>query len=251
MAHFLEHMIFMGSVKYPQENAFSTHLTKYGGSNNAYTNSEDTSYYFEVTQEHLESSLDYFAAQLKEPLMLKQAVEREREAIESEFQIQSKSDGIRVYQLLHSLATNDYPHDNFIWGNLKSLKDDIESEEDLLENMHRFYKRHYSAHRMCVCMQAPLTLNELETLAYKYFGDLPNNQLDAIDFTQYNYQLAFKKEFYEEVFFVKSIENICNLSLTWILPCTEHMYKCKPDNFLGHLLGYEGEGSLCAFLRKR
>lgn len=241
----------MGSNKYPQENAFATHIAKYGGTNNAYTNSEDTCYHFEVTQDHLESSLDYFTAQLKEPLMLKDAVEREREAIESEFQLSLKSDGVRSYQLLLSLAADDYPHNNFIWGNLKSLKDDIESDEDLMENLHKFYKRHYSAHRMCLCIQAPLTIKELEMLVFKYFADLPNNQLPGLNFNQYNYQLAFKNEFYEEVYFVKPIDNLCNLNLTWVLPCTEHMYKCKPDNFLGYLLGYEGEGSLCSYLRRR
>lgn len=42
MAHFVEHMVFMGSVKYPDENAFDNFLTKHGGGCNAYTDMERT-----------------------------------------------------------------------------------------------------------------------------------------------------------------------------------------------------------------
>ena len=37
MAHFLEHMLFMGTEKYPVENAYDSFLSKYGGDNNAFT----------------------------------------------------------------------------------------------------------------------------------------------------------------------------------------------------------------------
>jgi nardilysin len=42
MAHFVEHMVFMGSKKYPGENDFDTFLTKHGGGCNAYTDMECT-----------------------------------------------------------------------------------------------------------------------------------------------------------------------------------------------------------------
>ena len=44
LAHFLEHMIFMGSEKYPDENAFSTFISTRGGYTNAYTEFEFTNY---------------------------------------------------------------------------------------------------------------------------------------------------------------------------------------------------------------
>ena len=37
LAHFLEHMLFMGSRKYPNENQYSAFLAQHGGSSNAYT----------------------------------------------------------------------------------------------------------------------------------------------------------------------------------------------------------------------
>ncbi|XP_023307917.2 nardilysin-like [Lucilia cuprina] len=249
LAHFLEHMIFMGSKKYPKENSFDTHINKYGGSNNACTDAENTLFYFEVDEKHLDSSMDCFAAQLKEPLLKEDSMTRERQAVESEFQLVLNNSMIRCKQFIQSLANENYPHKNFIWGNMKSLKE--ESDAELHRNLHEFYKRHYSSHRMYACIQSCLPLEKLEELAVKHFADINNNELPGLDFEQYNYKTAFRPEFFKEVFFVKPVQNMCQLNLTWVLPPTLKMYKCKPEEFLSHFLGYEGEGSLCAYLRKR
>lgn len=37
LSHYLEHMLFMGSEKYPDENEYDSFLTKNGGSSNAFT----------------------------------------------------------------------------------------------------------------------------------------------------------------------------------------------------------------------
>ena len=44
LAHLLEHMLFMGSEKYPTENAYDDYLAKNGGYSNAYTEAECTVY---------------------------------------------------------------------------------------------------------------------------------------------------------------------------------------------------------------
>lgn len=58
LAHFLEHMIFMGSDQYPNENAFSTHISSHGGYTNAYTENEHTNYHFKVSFDGLKHALD-------------------------------------------------------------------------------------------------------------------------------------------------------------------------------------------------
>lgn len=217
MAHFLEHMIFMGSEKYPNENAFDAHIKKCGGFDNANTDSEETVFYFEVAEENLDSSLDYFTALFKAPLMLKDAMTRERNAVESEFQQTVQDDEARRDQLFASLANKNYPQSTFAWGNLKSLQEDLDDDE-LHKALHDFCKRHYSANRMYVCIQARLPIDELECLALKHFADIPSNHLQGEDFTQLDYRQAFTDQFHNEVFFVKPVENICKLELSWILP---------------------------------
>nr|CAD7408899.1 unnamed protein product [Timema cristinae] len=86
MAHFLEHMVFMGSEKYPQENDFDAFLTKRGGTDNASTDYEHTTFNFECQEKHLEEAMDRFSQFFICPLMKREAMQREREAIESEFE---------------------------------------------------------------------------------------------------------------------------------------------------------------------
>jgi len=58
LAHFLEHMLFMGTEKYPEENDYSKFLAENGGSSNAYTSSDHTNYYFDVSPKELNGALD-------------------------------------------------------------------------------------------------------------------------------------------------------------------------------------------------
>ena len=48
LAHFLEHMVFMGSEKYPDENSFDDFIQRTGGTDNAHTDCETTVFYFET-----------------------------------------------------------------------------------------------------------------------------------------------------------------------------------------------------------
>ena len=48
LAHFLEHMLFLGSKKYPKEDYFDSELKANGGYSNAWTDNFETVYYFSV-----------------------------------------------------------------------------------------------------------------------------------------------------------------------------------------------------------
>ena len=69
LAHFLEHMIFMGSKTYPGENEFEEFVSQNGGGSNAYTEYESTTYYFHVKEDALYGALLRFAALLENPLL--------------------------------------------------------------------------------------------------------------------------------------------------------------------------------------
>ncbi|MCD7468465.1 hypothetical protein HAX54_006673 [Datura stramonium] len=57
LAHFLEHMLFMGSTDFPDENEYDSYLSKHGGCSNAYTETEHTCYHFEVKRDCLKGAL--------------------------------------------------------------------------------------------------------------------------------------------------------------------------------------------------
>lgn len=58
LAHFCEHMLFLGTEKYPNENDYNKFLSEHGGSSNAATYPDHTIYYFDVVPEHLSNALD-------------------------------------------------------------------------------------------------------------------------------------------------------------------------------------------------
>lgn len=77
LSHYLEHMLFMGSDKYPDENEYDAFLTRHGGSSNAFTELEFTNYHFDVQPEALRGALDRFAQFFISPLCLADSMERE------------------------------------------------------------------------------------------------------------------------------------------------------------------------------
>ncbi|KAK9927493.1 hypothetical protein M0R45_024674 [Rubus argutus] len=77
-------MLFMGTTKFPDENEYDSYLSKHGGSSNACTRSEKTSYHFEVKPEFLKGALTRFSQFfVSSPLMKCEAMERELQSIDS------------------------------------------------------------------------------------------------------------------------------------------------------------------------
>ena len=89
LAHFLEHMVFMGSNKYPDSNDFMANINKNGGKTNAYTSDTDTNYHFTSSSESFLVNLDKFAQFFLDPLLKEEYVNLFRQGyIEQNKQIQ-------------------------------------------------------------------------------------------------------------------------------------------------------------------
>lgn len=84
VAHFLEHMLFLGTKKYPEENEYTKFLSNHNGQYNAFTASNDTNYHFDVSPEFLPDVLDRFAQFFISPLFTATATEREMNAVDHE-----------------------------------------------------------------------------------------------------------------------------------------------------------------------
>ncbi|KAJ8952795.1 hypothetical protein NQ318_008112 [Aromia moschata] len=222
---------------------------KGGGSDNASTDAETTCFYFECLEKHLYKALDKFAQFFISPLMKKNAMAREREAIESEFQIALPSDSSRKEQLLCSFAKTESPVNSFSWGNLITLRDNI-SDDKLYEGVHEFRKRHYSAHRMTIAIQARLPMETLQEYVLECFTNVPNNGLHPNDFTEYSNRVFDTPEF-TRIYYIKPSKDLCQVDLTWSLPSLRDKYRSKPHQYISYLIGDEGKGSILSYLRKK
>jgi len=70
LAHFTEHMLFMGSEGFPAEGEFDRFVSSHGGSNNAYTSGDHCVYYFNILPDGLLGALDRFAGFFNSPVFL-------------------------------------------------------------------------------------------------------------------------------------------------------------------------------------
>uniref|UniRef100_A0A3Q2LG09 Nardilysin convertase n=1 Tax=Equus caballus TaxID=9796 RepID=A0A3Q2LG09_HORSE len=155
LAHFLEHMVFMGSLKYPDENGFDAFLKKHGGSDNASTDCERTVFQFDVQRKYFKEALDRWAQFFIHPLMIRDAIDREVEAVDSEYQLARPSDANRKEMLFGSLARPGHPMGKFFWGNAETLKHEPKRNNiDTHARLREFWMRYYSAHYMTLVVQS-------------------------------------------------------------------------------------------------
>ena len=68
LAHLCEHMLFLGTNKYPNEGAYNTYVTENVGWTNAWTESAVTVYHFDVATTALQAGLDMFLHFFVDPL---------------------------------------------------------------------------------------------------------------------------------------------------------------------------------------
>ncbi len=77
LAHFLEHMLFLGTDEYPEEMGFARYLAEHSGLMNAYTTPDYTSYQFSVAPSGLNNALKRFSSFFKNPLLSPSGVQRD------------------------------------------------------------------------------------------------------------------------------------------------------------------------------
>lgn len=250
LAHYLEHMLFMGSEKYPAENEYSEFISKHGGSDNAFTDFEMTVYFFDVSQPAFAKALDIFANSFVKPLLREDSLEREVEAVESEFQLQQTSDTARLEQVLAEQAGVNHPMSHFCWGNLKSLRE-IPKEQgiNIRDALVDFYNSYYSAEVMTLCVQSKHSLDELEQFVRDSFSSVPRGKRVPI---VYPTQQPFSNNpnFYK-LFKVVPINRDVIITFRWVLPPQKSHYKEKCLDYLGYVVGHEGRNSILDHLRNK
>uniref|UniRef100_A0A2K5S7P9 Nardilysin n=1 Tax=Cebus imitator TaxID=2715852 RepID=A0A2K5S7P9_CEBIM len=250
LAHFLEHMVFMGSLKYPDENGFDAFLKKHGGSDNASTDCERTVFQFDVQRKYFKEALDRWAQFFIHPLMIRDAIDREVEAVDSEYQLARPSDANRKEMLFGSLARPGHPMGKFFWGNAETLKHEPKKNNiDTHSRLKEFWTRYYSAHYMTLVVQSKETLDTLEKWVTEIFSEIPNNGLPKPNFGHLTD--PFDTPAFNKLYRVVPIRKIHALTITWALPPQQQHYRVKPLHYISWLVGHEGKGSILSFLRKK
>nr|DAD25800.1 TPA_asm: hypothetical protein HUJ06_027268 [Nelumbo nucifera] len=246
LAHFLEHMLFMGSTKFPDENEYDSYLSKRGGSSNAYTETEHTCYHFEVKREFLKGALERFSQFFISPLVKVEAMEREILAVDSEFNQVLQNDACRLQQLQCYTSSQGHPFNRFFWGNKKSLVDAMERGVNLREQILHLYRENYHGGLMKLVVIGGESLDVLQNWVVELFSDVRDGPRLKPD-----YQKEGPIWKAGRIYRLEAVKDVHILNLTWTLPCLHNEYMAKPEDYLAHLMGHEGRGSLLFFLKAK
>jgi insulysin len=248
LAHFCEHLLFMGTEKYPRENEYSEYLSNHSGSSNAYTGMENTNYFFDVGHKHFEGALDRFAQFFLKPLFDPSCTEREIRAVDSEHKKNLQSDAWRSFQLEKSLSDPKHPYSHFGTGNAKTLWDDPRAKGmDVRDELIKFHDRYYSANVMKLAVLGRESLDTLTRWVVDRFSNVQNKGVDAPKFPPN----PFTSEQLQTQYFFRSVKDIRLLSLTFPIPDQSPLFRTKPGQFISHFIGHEGQGSILSYLKSK
>jgi insulysin len=239
-AHFLEHMLFLGTEKYPGEGDYGNYIRSHGGFSNAYTAGDHTNYHFEINHDAFDGALDRFAQFFIAPLFTEEFTEREMNAVDSENEKNLENDLYRIDRVQRSYFNQDHPENHFSTGNATTLKG-IERAEFV-----GFYDRYYSANQMAVALTSAVSLDELEALAQTHFSAIENRNVDSIVYPADLLDPASYVRFLQ----IEPVKDLRQLTMDFPLPEMRDRFESKPIRMIGFIFGYEGEGSLLSILKE-
>ncbi|KIK58340.1 hypothetical protein GYMLUDRAFT_45548 [Collybiopsis luxurians FD-317 M1] len=121
LAHFCEHLLFMGTEQFPKENEYSEFLAKNNGGSNAFTAASNTNYYFSVATSELSGALARFSGFFHSPLFAPSCTSRELNAVDSEHKKNHQNDLWRIFQLSKHLSKPGHVWRKFGSGNRETL----------------------------------------------------------------------------------------------------------------------------------
>jgi insulysin len=245
LAHFLEHMLFLGTEKYPEPGEYKDFMSRHGGSDNAYTAFDETNYFFQIEAGFLEPALDRFAQFFIAPRFNPEYVDRERQVVHSEYLGKRTDDRRRSYAAAQAMMNPQHPSARFAVGNLETLADRPNS--DVRDELLAFYQRYYSANLMALSVVGRESLDDLERWVRDRFTQIENRNASALSIDVPLYAAGALPARLN----VTPERESFSVSFAFPMRSIRKHWRAKPGTHVSHLLGHEGKTSLLAELKRR
>ena len=243
LAHCLEHTIYLGSKKFPEASSFDNFLNNNSGNNNALTSVESTNFHYDISNDGLEGSIEIFSEIFKTPLFTKELIDKELNAIDSEFKLDFRNDAKRLNQLILFEGYKNSTINTFNCGNLETLK-----KEEIRDKVVEFYNNKYDAKIMALSIFSNKSLEELKNLVIKYFSDIKS--VEGYKLTKKNY--LYDANNMGHLYKIIPTKDNSYIYFMWIINKSYIDYiKSDPVNFVYSILGHETKHSLDSYLKKK
>ena len=241
-AHFLEHMIFMGSKKYKSPNEYMEFISQNGGSTNAFTAAEQTTYLFSINSKQFAPALDRLSSAIKEPLFDGTMVEKEINAVNSEWLKNRQTDTFIQQRALALTGNPSHPRVKLGVGNKETLGT---NEEQLLSSLRDFHSKFYSANLMKLVLVGNQSSKELAKLARKYFSKIDNKKVER----PVTNIPAYRAEDLSKEIFIKSKVKSPIFLIEFPIKDNRKSWKSKPNQYISKLINSQEDGSLMVKLQ--
>eukprot|EP00929_Paragymnodinium_shiwhaense_P050962 TRINITY_DN25656_c0_g1_i1.p1 TRINITY_DN25656_c0_g1~~TRINITY_DN25656_c0_g1_i1.p1 ORF type:complete len:1461 (-),score=472.19 TRINITY_DN25656_c0_g1_i1:324-4706(-) len=182
VAHFCEHMLFLGSKQFPEPTGFKTFIAAKSGSSNANTAGDRTVFYMMTARSGWKQGLQRYADFFRAPLFTEKFVSKEVEAIVSEQQRNIKNTKRRIRFLMLAMASPTSPLSRFHTGDKQTLVEEPKEKGiDMVERLKEFYEQYYCPGRMRLVTYGKFSLSKQLKDALANFGDIPAGNCSTVE----------------------------------------------------------------------
>jgi len=182
LAHFCEHMLFLGSQKYPNGDDYFKAITENNGHFNAYTDREVTNYFFDIHYFSFETALDIFSRFFIDPLFLEEKINKEVNSVNSEYEKNLIIDSRKRSQVYAFIADQKDPYNRFTTGNIETLIKSAEKNGlNLREELIKFHKKYYTSEKMKLVIYTNEELDDMEEIIIDKFSQIkPSSEFSQL-----------------------------------------------------------------------
>ncbi|EJC99114.1 uncharacterized protein FOMMEDRAFT_160675 [Fomitiporia mediterranea MF3/22] len=134
----------------------------------------------------------------------------------------------------------------------KKITEEAEAAAALVarEKLFEWWKREYSACRMSLAVIGKESLNDLTNMVVQYFTPIRNDaQQNPTPFV--SSEQPFGKRELCKIVYVKTLVEMHRIKIAIPVPWQDNYWRERPADFLIHLLGHEGRGSLYSYLKMK
>ncbi|AWY41561.1 pyrroloquinoline quinone biosynthesis protein PqqF [Pseudomonas putida] len=174
LAHFLEHLLFLETERFPANLGLMAYVQGHGGQLNARTSERTTDYFFELPTQAFSAGLERLSDMLAHPRMNPDDQQREREVLHAEFVAWSQDVAAQQKLALFNGLSDAHPLRGFHAGNRDSLP---LQQDEFQQALKGFHQRFYQSGQMTLSLAGPQPLEELKVLAQAFADGIPQGSL--------------------------------------------------------------------------
>lgn len=244
-AHFLEHLLFMGSEKYPEQNIYHSYIQINGGEDNAYTADILTCYYLALESTFLKKGIEMLSWFFRSPLLNESHILSEMEIIDAEHNKNILSDNWIMDDIFKNFILPGSKYKKFGTGNLKSLNKI--TKKDILD----FYDKYYTTDNLYVCIVDSKNISQMIGEYLEYFQEIPMKIFDKNKYKSDRFHKDKLKLIKPNLIFFKSTSDYLITNYYLILDSVEtNLIDYQLIHFINYLIGIEYQNSLSFYLKK-